>query len=123
MTTHRSCCEMQKRTAIRLASGAAGIAALAALVSLAMALWHPKGALAADSAPDWMRAAAQDKLPEYPKDTVAVVLLYEEQAIVKDNGDVETHVRRAFRILRPEGAERLPCGGRAVRQRDEDFLF
>jgi hypothetical protein len=29
----------------------------------------------ADNAPDWVRAVAQEKLPEYPKDTVAVVLL------------------------------------------------
>ena len=108
---HRSCYEMRNRTATRLASEAAGVAGLVAVLSLAIALWHPKGTLAADSAPDWLRAAAQDKLPEYPKETVAVVLLDEEEAIVKDNGDVETHVRRAFRILRPEGAERYRAAG------------
>jgi transglutaminase-like putative cysteine protease len=103
---------MRKRTAIRLASGAAGIAALAALVSLAMALWHPKGALAADSAPDWMRAAAQDKLPEYPKDTVAVVLLDEQFTTVKDNGEIETRYRSVYKLLRPEARD--SHGGVAV---------
>jgi len=97
---------MRNRRASSRARKTAGIAALAALVSLAFGLWRPKSALAGDAAPDWLRAAAQEKLPEYPKDTIAVVLLDEEQAVIKDNGDVESHVRRAFRILRPEGADR-----------------
>ena len=58
----------------------------------------------ADKAPDWLRAAAQEKLPEYPKqdEAVAIVLLDEQQTIVKDKGDVEVRIRRAYRILRPE---------------------
>jgi transglutaminase-like putative cysteine protease len=61
--------------------------------------------LGADSAPDWLRAVAQDKLPEYPKDTVAVVLLDETQTTVKDNGEIEVRRRRAFKLLRPEARE------------------
>jgi hypothetical protein len=56
----------------------------------------------ADSAPDWLRAAAQDKLPDYPKDTIAVVLLDDEQTTIKDNGEIENRFRRAYKLLRPE---------------------
>jgi len=59
----------------------------------------------ASSAPDWLRAAAAETLPDYPKDTVAVVVLDEEQITVKDNGQMETLRRRAFRVLRPEARE------------------
>jgi Domain of Unknown Function with PDB structure (DUF3857)/Transglutaminase-like superfamily len=113
MTMHRSCCEIRNRRAIsQLAGAAAGIAVVAALVSIAIVLWHPKGALAADTAPDWLRAAAQDKLPEYPKDTVAVVLLDERITTVRDNGEIETRYRSAYRLLRPEA--RNSHGGVAV---------
>ncbi len=67
-------------------------------------LWAPHDAQA-DNAPDWLRAAAQDKLPEYPKETVAVILLDEQQTIVKDNGEIETRYRRAYKLLRPEARE------------------
>ncbi len=58
--------------------------------------------LAGDSAPDWLRAAAQEKLPEYDKDTVAVILLDETQTTVHDNGEIDTLHRGAIRLLRPE---------------------
>src|ERR1700758_1306178 len=109
---HRSCYEMQKRTATSLSRDVAGIAALAVVLSLAIGLWHPKGTLAADSAPDWLRAAAQDNLPEYPKDTVAVVLLDEQFTTVKDNGEIETRYRSAYKLLRPEARD--SHGGVAV---------
>jgi hypothetical protein len=75
--------------------------AFAAVVAAAAFLWFLPWAHA-DSAPDWLRAAAQDKLPDYPKDTIAVVLLDDQQTTVKDNGEIETRTRRAFRLLRPE---------------------
>ena len=59
----------------------------------------------ADSAPEWLRAAAQDKLPDYPKETVAVILLNDQQTTVKDNGEIETHIRRAYKLLRPEARD------------------
>ncbi len=59
-------------------------------------------ALAGDSAPEWLRAAAREKLPDYDKDTVAVILLDETQTTVHDNGDIETLHREAIRLLRPE---------------------
>jgi len=69
-----------------------------------MLVWLAPGSLA-DNAPDWMRAAAQDKLPEYPKETVAVVLLDDVQTAVKDNGEIETRTRRAYKLLRPGAKE------------------
>jgi transglutaminase-like putative cysteine protease len=61
----------------------------------------------ADKAPDWLRAAAQEKLPEYPKqaEAVAIVLLDEQQTTVRDKGDVEIRIRRAYKILRPEARD------------------
>ncbi len=55
------------------------------------------------STPDWLRAAAQQTLPEYPKDTNAVMLLSEQITTVKDSGEIETLYRAAYKILRPAG--------------------
>ena len=60
----------------------------------------------ADTAPEWLRAAAHQTLPDYPKDAVAVVLLDEEQTTVKDNGDIETRHRLAYKLLRPEARDK-----------------
>lgn len=76
--------------------------------------------MAADQAPDWLLAASQDKLPDYPKDTEAVVLLEEQYTTVKDNGEIETRCRRAYRLLRPEGREGY--GGVAVNFDNETKL-
>jgi Domain of Unknown Function with PDB structure (DUF3857)/Transglutaminase-like superfamily len=60
-------------------------------------------AVAGDSAaPDWLRAAAQVKLPDYDKDTVAVIVLDETQTTVQPNGEIDTRYRQAIRLLRPE---------------------
>lgn len=64
--------------------------------------WLAPPVLAADSAPDWLRAAAQEKLPDYDKDTVAVILLDDTQTTVHDNGEIDTLHRMAIRLLRPE---------------------
>jgi transglutaminase-like putative cysteine protease len=85
----------------------------------AMLLWAPRS-VRADNAPDWLRAAAQDKLPDYPADTVAVILLDERQTIVKDNGEIETRYRRAYKLLRPEA--RKEYGGVAVNFDNETKL-
>ena len=86
--------------------------ALTAAVLAAALLWTSLR-VQADSAPDWLRAAALQTIGDYPKDTVAVVLLDERQTTVKDNGDIETRYRRAVKLLRPEardeyGAVRVP---------------
>lgn len=59
----------------------------------------------ADSAPDWLRAVAQEELPDYSKDTVAVVLLDDAQTTVMDNSEIEVRTRRAYKLLRPEARE------------------
>src|ERR1700685_837067 len=58
----------------------------------------------ADSAPEWLRTAAQQKVPDFPNETKVVILLDEQITTVKDNGEIETLYRRAFRILRPDTA-------------------
>lgn len=66
---------------------------------------------ASDTAPDWLRAAAQEKLPEYPKDAIAVVLLDEGRMTVKDNGETEMVTRRVYKLLRPEAREEYGFAG------------
>jgi transglutaminase-like putative cysteine protease len=80
---------------------------LASMAGLVL-LWalRPRTAQA-DSAPDWLRAAAAETLPKYPADTLAVVLLDDEQTTVKDNGEIEVHVRRAYKLLRPEARDQF----------------
>lgn len=56
-------------------------------------------------APDWLRAAAQQQLPEYPKNTEGVILYDEQITTVKNDNEIETLHRRAYKILRPEGRE------------------
>ena len=113
---------MMPRSFFNMMSRQKTISALALAIAGAIAaafLWVPRQ-VQADNAPDWLRAAAQDKLPEYPKDTVAVILLDEQQTIVKDNGEIETRYRRAYKLLRPEGREHY--GGAAVNFDNETKL-
>jgi transglutaminase-like putative cysteine protease len=74
-----------------------GVAVAVMALTLACALPCRAG----DTAPDWLRTAAQQNLPEYPKEAVAVVLLDEQQIVVKDNGEIDVRHRRALKILRP----------------------
>ncbi|MGE5321946.1 MAG: DUF3857 domain-containing transglutaminase family protein [Actinomycetota bacterium] len=53
--------------------------------------------------PDWLRAAAQQPVKKYADDVNAVMLLDDQETTVRDNGDIVTHQRSVFRILRPEG--------------------
>ena len=100
MTTHNSYSRTQTQQSATRCRAAAAI--LAGAVCLAFGF---VGTARAATAPDWMRAAAQEKLPDYPKETVAVVLLDEAQTTVKDNGDTETLTRRAYKLLRPEARD------------------
>jgi len=59
----------------------------------------------ADNAPEWLRAVSQNKLPDYPPDTDAVVLLDQRETVVKNSGDIETRYRRAYKLLRTEAAK------------------
>src|SRR5271155_5440473 len=105
MTTLKSFCKMRNLPKITRPVAAAALTGLA-VVTLAAALGWFSPRVFADTAPDWLRAAAHQTLPEYPKDTVAVVLLDEEQTTVKDNGDIETRHRCAYKLLRPEARDK-----------------
>jgi hypothetical protein len=62
-------------------------------------------ALVSADAPEWLRTAARVRLPQYDAETYAVLVHNERIISVKDNGDVKSVLRRAFRILRPEGRD------------------
>jgi hypothetical protein len=70
-----------------------------------LVLGLPSPMKAADKAPDWMHEAARQTLPAYPPETVAVILLDERNTTIKDNGEIETLYRRAYKILRPEARD------------------
>jgi len=53
--------------------------------------------------PDWLQAASRETLPKYADDVRAVMLRNDQVATVKNNGEITTLYRRAYRILRPEG--------------------
>ena len=91
---------LNPRRIIRFASIV--ILALAAIAAI-VARSSPR--VLADNAPDWLRVAAHETLPDNPKDAVAVILLDDQQTTVKDNGEIETRYRRAYKILRPEARE------------------
>ena len=105
MTMLKSFCRMPNLQKITRPVAAAALAALCVVVltSVSRRLSSP---VLADTAPEWLRAAAHQTLPEYPKDTIAVVLLDEEQTTVKDNGDIETRHRLAYKLLRPEARDK-----------------
>ena len=55
--------------------------------------------------PDWVKTAAQEKLPEFHGNPKAVVLLEETTYTVDQKGQAVEHVRRVVKILRPQGRE------------------
>jgi transglutaminase-like putative cysteine protease len=99
MMKSKSFCKMPSRLKINLA--------VAAVLAATLVLLCSAPSMRADNAPDWLRATAQEKLPDYPKDSVAVVLLDEQITTVKDNGNIETRHRFACKLLRPEGMKRF----------------
>lgn len=72
------------------------------VVFLVAGLWPVKSAA---STPDWLRSLAQQPAKHYADDVNAVELLDDQQTIVRDNGEIVTHARLAYRILRPEGKD------------------
>jgi transglutaminase-like putative cysteine protease len=103
MMKFKSSCKMPNRRKINLA-------VFAAIILFAL-VWSSPRTHAADSAPDWLRAAAADTLPVYPKETVAVVLLDEQQMVVSADGQMETRIRRSYKILRPEAEKEYGYAG------------
>ena len=101
----KSFCKMPKPLKIsRSWSVLALLVSIGISVAAAATLWLP-AVVSADNAPDWLRAAAREPLPENTKDAVAVVLLNDQQTTVKDNGEIETRYRYAYKLLRPEARD------------------
>ena len=55
--------------------------------------------------PDWVKTAAQQKLPEVHGNPKAVMLLDETTYTVDPKGQAVEHVRRVVKILRPQGRD------------------
>jgi Domain of Unknown Function with PDB structure (DUF3857) len=75
-----------------------------ATVLLLLTFCFAPAALAGD-APDWLRRLAREPLVTYSKETDAVMLLDEGRTTVKENGEIVTFYRAAYKILRPQGTE------------------
>jgi hypothetical protein len=61
---------------------------------------------AAGDAPQWMHALVGVTLPSYDEKTDAVLLYSDTNVTVLSVDKIRTHVREAYKILRPEGRER-----------------
>lgn len=61
---------------------------------------------AAEDAPRWMHALVGATLPSYDEKTEAVLLYSETNVTVLSVDKIRTHVREAYKILRPEGRSR-----------------
>ncbi len=55
--------------------------------------------------PDWVKTAAQEKLPEFRGNPKAVGLLEETTYTVDQKGQAVEHVGRVVKMLRPQGGE------------------
>lgn len=70
-----------------------------------IAIFRPPVAAAGDS-PPWLRALTGANLPTYDEKTNAVLLYSETNVTVLSADKIKTHIRKAYKILRPEGRER-----------------
>jgi hypothetical protein len=75
--------------------------------SAAVVIWAIATALpaAASDAPQWMHAVVNSPLPTHDEKTDAVLLYAEENVNVISTDKIKTTVRRAYKILRPDGRE------------------
>ena len=62
-------------------------------------------ASAGSDAPQWMRTLVGVTLPSYDEKTDAVLLYSEKNVTVLSPDKIRTHVREAYKILRPQGRE------------------
>ncbi|MBB5346007.1 DUF3857 domain-containing transglutaminase family protein [Tunturibacter empetritectus] len=74
-------------------------------ISLILFTAIPALASRPDSVPDWVRTAAQQKIPQYPPDTNAVVLFEDTIYSVAPDGSATEHFRSVVKILRPQGRD------------------
>jgi hypothetical protein len=69
----------------------------------------PRAAASGD-APQWMHALVGATLPAYDEKTDAVLLYSDTNVTVLSADKVRTHIREAYKILRPEGRKRGTVG-------------
>jgi hypothetical protein len=93
---NKLCCSRHQR--LRATSRSALLLPVCVVILLGCA---PR-ALAGD-APQWMHALVNTSLPDYDEKTDAVVLYSETNVTVLSADKIKTHVREAYKILRPEG--------------------
>src|SRR4249919_2140328 len=74
--------------------------------SLILALTCLRPAWASGDAPQWMHALTAATLPAYDEKTDAVLLYSEINVTVLAADKIRTHVREAYKVLRPKGRER-----------------
>jgi hypothetical protein len=65
---------------------------------------------ASSDAPQWMHALVGVPLPAYDEKTDAVLLYSETNVTVLSADRIRTHIREAYKVLRPEGRERGKVG-------------
>ena len=94
---NRLCCS-------RSARGRATSTGLAVIVS-AIALLGSSSVAVAGDAPQWMHAVVNAPLPPHDEKTSAILLYSEENVTVQSADKIKTVVRRAYKILRPDGRE------------------
>jgi hypothetical protein len=74
-------------------------------VAVSFAVILPRAEASNGDAPAWMHALVGAALPSYDEKTDAVVLYSETNVTVLSVDKIKTHVREAYKILRPEGRE------------------
>src|SRR5213083_2139455 len=80
-----------------------GLASILAALAVSL-LGLPAPARAGD-APQWMHALVNVPLPEHDEKTNAVLLYSQTNVNVISSDKIKTVVRRAYKILRPDGRE------------------
>jgi hypothetical protein len=79
-------------------------ATLLALAGLLFTVgFAPQAKAGKESAPDWMHALVNVPLPAHDEKTEAVLLYSEDFLTVQPDGKIDSLLRRAYKILRPEG--------------------
>src|SRR5215470_10933750 len=78
-------------------------AALLLSFCIAAHLLSAPRAAAAGDAPGWMQSLTSVSLPPYDEKTNAVLLYSDTNITVLSVEKIKTHVRKAYKILRPEG--------------------
>jgi Domain of Unknown Function with PDB structure (DUF3857)/Transglutaminase-like superfamily len=76
-----------------------------AAILLGCSLFGFSPAAIAGDAPQWMHAVVSEPLPAHDEKTNAVLLYSEKIVTVQSSEKIKTTVRRAYKILRPDGRE------------------